>query len=113
MITKTFDYWVICTEDGEFSSSDKEVFDSFEDAFAARMDYADWWTNAGTCWVKHYRISPEYRLPEIIDKLHLHAGGWYELHEYNGKTIFYETPMSKGMIEDLKNNCPLLFKEEV
>lgn len=114
MVTRTFDYWwIISIPNNDYNSSDSEAFDTFEDLLATRINHDDLSVNASTCCAYHYRISPDCKVPKIIDKLHLHADGSYDLHRYNGEIVLWGNPMHRGMIEDLKDRCPLLFKEEV
>ena len=42
-----FELYSICTEDDEYRSSNKEYFYSYDDAYAARMNYANWYRPNG------------------------------------------------------------------
>lgn len=42
-------YYLIETTDGEWSSSYKEICETYEEAESKVMNYADWWTSNGTC----------------------------------------------------------------
>ncbi len=49
-----FELYSIHTEDNERESSNKEYFHSYDDAYAARMNYANWYRPNGDVWIKHY-----------------------------------------------------------
>lgn len=49
-----FELYSIHIEDDEWHSSDKEFFTSYEDAYAARMKYANWYRPNGDVWIRRY-----------------------------------------------------------
>lgn len=49
-----FEIYSIYTEDDERRGSDKEYFHSYNDAYAARMNYANWYRPNGDVWIRHY-----------------------------------------------------------
>ena len=86
MLTKTFEYWAINTSKSEYTDSDDELFDTFEDAFNNRMKYADWWCSNGTCTIKHCRIGGKG--VEVIDEIKVQSNfGTFYLNKKDGKTI--------------------------
>lgn len=49
-----FELYSIYTTDDERRGSDKEYFYSYNDAYAARMNYANWFYPDGDVWIRHY-----------------------------------------------------------
>lgn len=66
MLKRTFDYYAIYTSDSETRSSDKAFFDTIEEAFNERMNYANWWEPEGNVYIRHYRLHDNKN--EIIDE---------------------------------------------
>lgn len=49
-----FELYSIYTEDDERRGSNKEYFHNYDDAYAARMNYANWYRPNGDVWIRHY-----------------------------------------------------------
>ncbi len=49
-----FELYSIYTEDDEYRGSNKEFFYSYDDAYAARMQYANWYRPNGDVWIRRY-----------------------------------------------------------
>ena len=73
-----FELYSIYTSDNEYNGSDKELFMSYEEAYAARMNYANWWSEDGDIWIRHFdkngrsmleewHINPEGRIVDHYD----------------------------------------------
>jgi len=71
-----FELYSICTEDDEYRSSNKEYFYSYDDAYAARMNYANWYRPNGDVWIRHYDKSG----CRCLEEWHI---------DYDGGTIRY------------------------
>lgn len=111
MVTRTIDYWwAVCILNNDYNSREAEVFDTLEDLLATRMNHDDMSVNTITCWAYHYLISPDRKEPMIIDEVHM-EGREYILYKYNGTIMLPGDCMFRGAIDDIKNRCPLLFKQ--
>lgn len=106
MLTRTFEYWAISTADNEYGSSDKEFFDTFADAMAARMNYADWYCPKGVCTLLHYRLGPDSKKAKVLDSVYLRANGEYRMLFYRGRPVRSESAIAWGNI----SNLPDLFE---
>lgn len=84
MLTKTFDYYAIHTTDNEYNSSDKALFDTLEEAFNERMNYANWWQLNGNVYIRHYRLHDNEN--EVIDEFKF-FGDTYSAQYRGGKYL--------------------------
>ena len=50
----SFELYSIYTEDDEYRGSNKEFFYSYDEAYAARVKYANWYRPNGDVWIRHY-----------------------------------------------------------
>lgn len=103
MLTRTFDYWTIRTDDDDRHSSDKEFFDTFADAMAARMSYANWCCKKGDCTLVHYRLGPDSMKARVIDVMYLRANGGYRIVFYGGCPVQSESASAWGDISELQD----------
>lgn len=49
-----FQPYSIYTEDDEYRGSNKEFFYSYDEAYAARRKYANWYRPNGDVWIRRY-----------------------------------------------------------
>ena len=76
--------YAIATEQDEYRRTEDEWFDSFEDAMANRMKYANWFRPKGNVWIcKHNgspRVSEEWLINETGE-----VESHYDWDEYRNK----------------------------
>lgn len=104
MLTKTFDYYAIHTTDSERSSSDKAFFDTLEEAFNERMNYANWWQPNGNVYIIHYRLHDNKN--EVIDEFNFFEDN-YGASYRNGKYLnwpFEEIPVKEFLKREGSKN---------
>jgi len=56
MLTKPISYFAISTTVNERNRIDAEYFDTIEDAWDKRYEYADWWCSYGRVTIKEYGV---------------------------------------------------------
>ena len=61
-------FWLINTIDNEYSSSDKYIAETLEDAEAHRMDYCGWYCQRGDVVLR--KVDQNFREIERIDYFH-------------------------------------------
>lgn len=59
-----FELYSIYTEDDEYRGCNKEYFHNYDDAYAARMNYANWYRPNGDVWIRHYDKTGCHRIEE-------------------------------------------------
>lgn len=88
MLTKEIVYYTITTSKSEYTSSDDEYFDTFEDALNHAKDYAHWYCSQGTCTIKRillgpnagtktYRVTDEWSIVDGKVRSHDNNPYWY------------------------------------
>lgn len=68
-----FDLYAIYTEKSEVTGSVDEMFASFEEAMAHRMEYANWWRPNGDVWIKKYKGGKKQFVS--VESWHINADG--------------------------------------
>lgn len=60
--------YAIATEKDEYRCTEDEWFDSFDDAMANRMKYANWFRPNGNVWIHKHNGSPRVSEAWLIDE---------------------------------------------
>lgn len=77
-------YFIIRTSDNEYSSSDKRICSSFEEAKSHIMEYHGWWTNkGGNCHIDE--IDEEFHSLQVWFFRDGKAGSYFDYRNFYKK----------------------------